>query len=194
MGRPAKPVDLIVSEGKSHRTKSELNQRKAAENATTSGKKMNMRQEVKNNPLAKKEFNRLRTLLRNIGKDDALQEGVINRYALLCAEVVEFENLLQEFTENRQQLTQEYRNALACETTQNNGGLTPSEYYKLLNSIQKNIVAIDKQIMAKRAMLLSIEKENLLTIAGCLRAIPKKQEKKAPASGAGSYFANRKIT
>ena len=45
--------------------------------------------------------------------------------------------------------------------------------------MQKNIVSLDKQIQAKRKMLLDIEKENVMTIASALRSIPKKEDKEA---------------
>ena len=45
-------------------------------------------------------------------------------------------------------------------------------------SMQKNILALDKQVQAKRKMLLDIEKENIMTIASSLRSVPKKTEKK----------------
>jgi hypothetical protein len=41
-------------------------------------------------------------------------------------------------------------------------------------SLQDRLMACDRKIMDKRKMMLSIEKENLLTIASALRAIPKK--------------------
>ena len=40
--------------------------------------------------------------------------------------------------------------------------------------MQSNIIALEKQIMNKRKMTLDIEKENLMTISGALRSIPKK--------------------
>ena len=48
------------------------------------------------------------------------------------------------------------------------------DYFKLQSSMQSNIIALDKQIMNKRKMMLDIEKENLMTISGALRSIPKK--------------------
>lgn len=44
--------------------------------------------------------------------------------------------------------------------------------------LAKNLIALDKQIQAKRKMLLDIEKENIMTIASSLRSVPKKTEKK----------------
>ena len=41
------------------------------------------------------------------------------------------------------------------------------------------MLSIDKQVQAKRKMLLDIEKENVMTIASALRCIPKKEDKDA---------------
>lgn len=56
--------------------------------------------------------------------------------------------------------------------------MTVKEYYNLELGMQKNLVSLDKQVQAKRKMLLDIEKENIMTIASALRSVPKKTEKK----------------
>lgn len=61
----------------------------------------------------------------------------------------------------------------------NQDEMSLSEYYNLINDMQKNIVNLDKQIQSKRKMLLDIEKENVMTIASALRCIPKKDNKEA---------------
>ena len=61
------------------------------------------------------------------------------------------------------------------------GEMAAREAYNIELSMQKNIVALDRQVQAKRKMLADIEKENIMTIASALRTIPKKQEKKTNA-------------
>lgn len=194
-GRPSKPTDLILLEGKSHRTKAELEQRKQAEQALTTGKHMQIWPEVKANPAARKEFNRVRALLKKIGKDDALHEGTINRYALLKAECAEFEEKRESFYDSKIDLEKEYRQQkpiLDPETGRLEYELKPSTYYKLLSEMQKSIIALDKQIMAKRQMLLAIEKENIMTIASVMRSIPKKPTEKTPSAGGMAGFMARR--
>lgn len=176
MPTPPKPVSVLRLEGKSHRTKAELEQRAAAEDALLTGVSMREWPEVKADPLAHKEFVRVRRLLKKIGKDDALHEGVINRYALLRSECVGFEEKREQFYESKKELQEEYL-AGQCGDP-DDGGMKPSEYYRLLTTMQNNIVALDRQIQAKRKMLLDIEKENIMTIASALRSIPKTPEKK----------------
>jgi hypothetical protein len=137
--------------------------------------------EVKTNKKAAEEFNRISNLLSAIGKDDALQEGVVNRYCLLRAECIDFEKKREIFMRSLAELKREYKA----------GNIMATQYYALISDMQKNVVALDKQIMSKRNMMLAIEKENLMTIASALRSIPKKVEKKAKTTGVAAFMAKR---
>ena len=72
MPTPSKPVDVLTTEKRSHRTKEELNIRKQAETALLSGKKLSELPQIKENPVAHKEFLRVNKLLESIGKNDGL--------------------------------------------------------------------------------------------------------------------------
>lgn len=100
MARPSKPAAVIEYEKKSHRTKAELAKRKEEERKLLTGQEIKERKEVKGNKDAHREFLRLRKLLRSIGKDDALYEPVINRYAMLQAECRDFEEKREVFLRN----------------------------------------------------------------------------------------------
>ena len=52
MARPSKPVAVLESEKKSHRTKAELEQREKGEAALLSGKRCFERESVRANPVA----------------------------------------------------------------------------------------------------------------------------------------------
>lgn len=171
MSRPPKPFAVIKSEGRSHRTKAELEQRKKAEEALLTGLPLKEREEVKNNEKAHQEFIKINKILKKIEKNDALFEVVINRYCMLLAECQEFEEKRETF----------YDRLLKFEALEDkligNEEMTYSEYYRMLNGFESQIVSIDKQIQAKRKMLNDIEKENLMTIQSGLRSIPKKESK-----------------
>ena len=169
MARPSKPVLVLENEKKSHRTKAELQKRKEEEAKLLSGMEMKERKEVRENKEAHKEFARLKKLMKNIEKNDALYETVINRYAMLLAECMDFEEKRESFYKDLQELT-EHMEEIVEETSL-------AEYHKLKNTMQKNILDIDRQVQAKRKMLLEIEKENVMTIAASLRSIPKKEDK-----------------
>lgn len=169
MPTPAKPFKVLSIEKKSHMTKAQMQLRKEGEASLSTEFNMKERKEVKRNKVAHKEFERVKKLLENIEKNDALYENVINRYAMLMAECYEFEEKREKFYDDMEKLEDEY---------EENDDFTIKEYYTLVNSIQKNIIDTDKQIQAKRKMLLDIEKENVMTIASALRSIPKKEDEK----------------
>ena len=91
MPTPPKPFSVLKSEGKSHRTKKELKLREQGEKALSTGTALKVRNEVKKNKIANKEFKRINELLKKIEKNDAIYEAVINRYCLIYAETMEFE-------------------------------------------------------------------------------------------------------
>ena len=167
MPTPTKPFKVLATEKKSHRTKAELKLRKEGEEALSSQIKMKERKEVRKNKLAHKEFKRVKEILQDIDKDDALYENVINRYAMLLAECSEFEEKRERFYKDMDKLDAQF---VADED------FTMKEYTQLLCNMQKNILDLDKQIQAKRKMMLEIEKENVMTIASALRSIPKKPD------------------
>lgn len=162
MGRPAKSTALIEIEGKSHRTKAELEARKKAEEELTSGVKLKEFREVKNNPIAHKEFKRLAILFGKIKNNDDLHAGPINRYCMLKAECNAFEE--------QQEKIQEQFNKLY----ELDGEYDQIEIIKLQSELTGQLLSIDRQLQNKRKMMLDIEKENLMTMASALRSIPKK--------------------
>ncbi len=175
MPTPTKPYAVIQMEGKSHRTKRELEQRKQAEERLLSGKELKERPEVKNNSIAHKEFLRISGLLKKMEKNDAIYEAVINRFCMLQAECRE----LEERREQLYQLIFDLRNTF----DEASSNMDPNDHAGMLLAFTKEMAKIsntmlgcDKQIQAKRKMLLDIEKENIMTIASALRSIPKKNK------------------
>lgn len=168
MPTPPKPFMVLKNEKKSHRTKAELNQRKKSEESLSTGMALRERPEVKNNSIAHKEFIRLNKLLKGIEKNDAIYETVINRYCLMYAECFDFEEKRESFYQDIQELTKDKEKLIETEE------MSLSAYYKMKYNLQSTIINLDKQVQAKRKMLLDIEKENIMTIAAALRSIPKK--------------------
>lgn len=169
MGRPPKPFTVIKSEKKSHRTKAELESRKKAEESLVTGVKMKVRPEVKADEVAHKEYKRIAKLLRSIEKDDDLFGACINRYCQLFAECKDFEIKREDFARRAQELEERENEILSNEE------MSVREYYGLLATLQSQVIALDKQIQAKRKMMFDYEKENLMTVAAGLRNIPKKE-------------------
>jgi hypothetical protein len=172
MARPSKPV--IMLEG--HRTKAELETRRRAEAELLTGESWKEYPEVKANKKAHKFFKRLTELYSRIEKNDALTEPIINRYCLLQAECADFKSDRDTFRANLEELM-------------NNDELEVTEKYKLQAQMQKSIIDADKQIQAKRKMLLDIERETLMTLKAQMAAIPKSPAEPKPNKfiGSGTY-------
>ncbi len=168
MPTPTKPVNVLRLEKKSHRTKKELAQREKAEDSLLTGVVIKETKDVKLNSMAHKEFVRIKKLLKIIGKDDDLYGAIINRYCLLHAECIEFQEKRENILKKIEELEKNKKNFEEKEGIK--------AYYEMLINMQRNLLALDKQVQTKRKMLLEIEKENIMTIAASLRSIPKKPD------------------
>lgn len=98
-GRGSKPAQLIKLEGKSHRTKSELEHREKMEKALYTGISFKESPAVKSDPVAHKEFLRLKKLYKNIEYVDGLDEQIINRYCMLVSQEHNMQQLINSIAE-----------------------------------------------------------------------------------------------
>lgn len=176
MPTPNKPAVVIRAEGRSHRTKAELELREKGEAALATGEPMKARKEVRENKKANSEFKRVSKLLEGIGKNDALIEGVINRYCQITAEVLEFEAKRAEFSKGIAQLQEAYEDDKLQHPDIDDRIVPTMDYFRTLATMESALLSLDKRIQDKRKMLLDIEKENIMTVAAQLRSIPKKVE------------------
>lgn len=171
MGRPPKRIELI--EG--HITRAEKQARVNGEDKLQVKQKMRKSKAVKDDPVANSYYNRLVSLYREIDMADAMTENVINRYCVLLARLGDIERLGDKL-----------RNALD-EMEERKDELEYTEYIKQVVALAKAAVSNEKAVAKIRDQLLAIEKENLMTIQGKLRAVPKKPEKKEQKSGFAAY-------
>lgn len=191
-GRPSKPVGVLESEKRSHRTKAELEQRSAAEKSLLSGKKITERRRVRSDAIAHAEFKRVVQLMRAIEKDDALYSEQINRYAELFSEGEFYKDLAAslrgelealdalslEVTAACRQLadiSEEFDEYAAKELCDNVAGVmkTLDELLKQRGVLLRQISDADTKVKQKREAMLSIERENCMTVSAALRTIPK---------------------
>jgi len=160
-GRPTKPVALV----KGHRTKAEKAVREKAESALLTGTPMKEDPKVKRNPVAHKEFTRVKRLLKSIDKDDDLSGNVINTHCKLHAECDKHEDTVTESQDDLAELNKAYRDR----------DIDILTYLEKKDKILDSILSFDKKVMEKRKMMLDIAKENVLTIQSALRSIQKKE-------------------
>ncbi len=176
MPTPPKPFTVLKNEKKSHRTKKELKQRQEGEKALATGKALKERPEVKSNHIAHKEFQRLNKLLKNINKNDAIYEIIINRYCMMVAECDDLQNKRENCYQMIVKLDERFNEEISNAPPKERAKLIKS-YANAYSELLDNFLRCDSQIQTKRKMLLDIEKENIMTIAAALRSIPKKDDK-----------------
>lgn len=153
-----KPIQLV----KGHRTKAEIEAREKSEKSLMTGIVFKEWPDVKADPIAHKQFSRLKRLYRSIGRDDAMIESVINRYCMLLSECNKFE------------LEDKRLRELAGELDDRKTDLEFNDYFRMAVEIGKQIQKNDSLLQLKRKMLLDIEKENVMTLVSAMRSIPKK--------------------
>ena len=161
MPTPRKPVKMMSK----HLDKETKQLREEAEESLLSGERWREYPEVKNNATAHRFFKRIAELYSRIEKDDALTEPIINRYCMIQAECYDFEHKREVFSDN-------------LDTLIANDEMEAETKFSLEAKMQRSIINVDKQLMAKRNMLLNIEKETLMTLKAQLSSIPKKKEEK----------------
>lgn len=172
-GRPK-----AIGAARGHRTKAEKALRQAAEE--------DMRTEARicPGPMLEKDreaaayYRRVTALLEEVGLNEAFYENVITRYCLLLAEVDRLTAERLAAAEDEARLRAEGAN------------MPILDFIRALERLTSIADAKDKTIAKKRDQLLAIEKENLMTVQGKLRAIPKQPEK-GPPTGLGALLAGR---
>lgn len=150
-GRTSKPTALLKLEGKSHRTKKELQHREKAEKSLYTGETFKESPAVKVDPIAHKEFLRLKKLYNKIQYMDGLDEQIINRYCML--------------------ISQERRLASTLKWMQMD--IEEVETFEDRMTIYQYIAGVTDRVMKTRDMLMKLEDRLFLNPSGRIRAIPK---------------------
>ena len=172
-GRTSKPTELILLEGKSHRTKAEIEYRKQAEETLYTGENFKETKQVKNNKVAHTEFLRLKRLYSKISFVDALDEQVINRYCLEISNQFRLEELLDKL-----------------EDKLDDADIEP----KHLISLAKSISSILSNINKSKELLLKYEDRLFLNPAGRMRSIPKTPPKKEEKTGMAALLERKRLS
>lgn len=170
MARPSKPVQLIKIEGnKDRRTKKELDNREKAEQALYTGTKFKESAAVKADPIAHKEFLRLKKLYKHIQYVDGLDEQVINRYCIMLSEEQELKKKIDAV------------DALGRRTTDPDAQL---EIFKMSNSLLTKLNQLRSQIFKH-------ERDLYLNPTARVNSIPKKPPEEKNKSPMADFLKRR---
>ena len=184
MPTPSRPVSLV----KKHLTKAEINQRKNLEKELISGKPIREWPQTRSNDTAHKHFRRIVSLYRSIGKNDALTEPVLNRYCIMQAECEDFEAKREEIYNTCVKLRAKLESyGEDCDIT------VLADISGKIGSLYKTMISVDRQIQAKRKMLLDIERESIMTLASQMRSVPKKVQEEEQPSGVAAFQKRRSM-
>lgn len=162
------PIALIDN-SIAKKTKAEIAARAQGEKALTTSEKMEPPKGAAKNKAAHAYWKRIVEILATVGMDEAFYERTLWRYCVLLAE----HDQLAEEREKRAGDIEKLR--------EREGEMEAEAYYGMLTALGKALDSTDRQIAKKRDQLLAIEKENLMTVQGKLRAVPKKAEEKKPS-------------
>ncbi len=158
-GRPSKPIELLVLEGKKHLTKAEIELRRKKESEIRTKTKYVPSESVIKNKIAVQTFNKLKMLFSEIDFIDGLDEMIINRYCLMTAEIDTLEKLLSQMGGDIEE----------CKDV--------AERITLYKAMSNAEITVNRM----RDMLLKIEDRMFLNPASRMRSIPKKPEEVKPS-------------
>lgn len=150
MPRNAKPVDLLLLEGRTHLTKEQINQRKVAEIKLTNCN-------IKADPLvladerALKEFKFLRKLYKDISFLGTLDSHIVSQY---CLAVSELDDLAAALAVIRKRLREDNQN----------------------KETLSSFLALDAEIRLKRAELLKLSDRLYLNPVARTKNLPRKED------------------
>ena len=181
-GRPPKPLAVLMGEGKSHLSKSEIEKREKGEKALLTGERMREHPDVRANPSAHKHFLRMHNLLEKISHADALYENVVNRYCLTLAEIERTETERAELDEELTKMREAYEA----------GDMEVKDYFDRYHRLVDKKLRMDITTDRKRSMLLAIEKEMAMTVAAALRCVPRKDSEDDGAEDPMLTLLNRR--
>lgn len=168
-GRPSKPVQLIKLEGKSHRTKKELEHREKAEKSLYTGTAFKESPAVKGDPVAHREFMRLKKLYKKIEYVDGLDEQIINRYCMMVSQEQSIQRLIADMNAD----------VANCEEF--------ADRLELYNAISGAVAKLT-QI---RNMLIKLEDRLFLNPTARIKSIPKTPPEKEKGSAMAQFMKRR---
>jgi len=172
----AKPLALVTG----HRTKAEIELRKRGEDELSTSEKIKPSRAVKDNASAYRYFRRVTKVLAGVSLDEAFYENVLNRYCLLLAEH-------DSASKDRERIEKRIETLEKKESE-----MEFAEYIAAAKDLESSLLTCDRILTKKRDQLLAIEKENLMTVQGKLRAIPKNPSREEGTTSGMAAFMERR--
>lgn len=190
MGRNAKPLELLVSEGKKHLTKSEISERKNSEikfgNTT-----LKCPEFVKNDAISYAKWKEITKLYKDFDFVSSGDSGLLARY---CKSFSEYQDLLTSY----QRIKEIHYDSSTLDDfldKESEDGDKNLFSYKVKKQLRDMIsinalLSIESAINRKMDMLIKMEDRLFLNPLSKVKSIPKKQEEKKK-SGMAAFMEHR---
>lgn len=190
MGRPAKPIDLLLMEGKKHLTKDEIEERRNAE-IKFGDKKIKCPDYVKDDIIALKKWKELKKLFSDFEFVSAGDSEIVARYCVTYSEYLDLRKSYQKIKEINYD-SSALDAAIDAELKNEDGSSEKIFTYKVKKQLRDMIsvnalLTIENAINKKVELLCKMEDKMFLNPISKLKNIPKKQEEEKPSAKWGKY-------
>lgn len=163
MGRNAKPVELLVLEGTSRKSKAELERRKNAEIKLES-RTLQADPMVRGDKRALREFRRMKKLYEEIEFVGSLDEHLINQY---CLSVSELDDLVALMNDMRD----------AIQAVREDGELSSADRARAVKELAELLMKYDAEVRYKRAEIVKMGDRLYLNPVARSKNVPKRPAK-----------------
>lgn len=163
MGRNAKPVELLVLEGKSHKTKAELERRRNAEIRLES-RALQADPMVRSDKRAYREFRRIKKLYEEIEFIGSLDEHLINQYCLAVSELDDLVGLMNDLRD-------------AIQAIREDESISSTERAEAVKEVAELLMKYDAEVRYKRAEVVKMGDRLYLNPVARSKNVPKRQVK-----------------
>ena len=192
-GRPAKPIELLITEGRKHLTKSEIAERKKSE-IHFGDSKLKCPEFVRTDEIAYRKWKELTTLYKEFDFVSSGDSGLLSRY---CKSFSEYNDLLSSYQRIKEihydsKELDEFLNESYEDDSGEDVTWKPLFAYKVKKQLRDMIsinalLSVESAINKKMDMLIKMEDRMFLNPLSKVKSIPKKAEKEKEDPNAGMF-------
>jgi len=179
MGRDAKPIDLLVLEGRKHLTKAEIEQRRKAQ-IKTGTSKLTCPEYVLKDPKALEKWQEIKKIYKDVDFVSSGDIGLLGRYCMTFSEYHEMLDSYQRIKEIHYDSSEldEFLNGTYMDEDEEKRYFSYKVKKQLRDMISIGaILSIEKAVNQKMDMLLKMEDRLFLSPLSKVKNVPKPKEK-----------------
>lgn len=190
MGRSAKPIELLMVEGKKHLTKEEIEERRNSE-IRFGDRKLKCPNYVKNNEIAYKKWKEINKLFKDFDFVSAGDSELIAKYCITFSGYLKLIEAHQKISEIHYDC-EELDRAIEAELKNEDGTTEKAFSYKVKKQLRdmisvNAILQIETAINKKVDLMIKMEDRMFLNPISKVKNIPKKKEEEKPSEKWGKF-------